>query len=70
MNQSLNHMDNTYNLNPGNEMLIPLTQKRNNKIIAIKIKYSKTNKGILHVIPIYEKDPKIYRYPLTEFHLN
>lgn len=57
-------------LHPGGEAVIPLPQKPGYRIVSIKIRRDKKTGAILSFIPVYKKDRKTAKYPLTDFYLN
>ena len=62
-------MKNEYTLQHGKEVTIPLVQKPGYKIVAVIVK-GREDSYILNFIPVYEKDLKTYKNPLTDFNLN
>jgi hypothetical protein len=56
-------------LNDGKEVTLPIKQKTDFIVVAIKISYTKKGKHIINITPVYEKE-KPRRYKLNEINLN
>ena len=63
-------MPKRYKLISGKDVPMPLPQKPGYKIVGVKIKQDKDIFYIFHVTPVYKRDKKSAKNPLTDFHLN
>lgn len=63
-------MTKRYKLISGKDVPMPLPQKTGYKIVGVKIKLNKDAPYVFHLTPVYKKDKKSAKNPLTDFHLN